>query len=352
MDEPQFLTIEQVLFGNPTCPMPLLPELPRFDQDQIHQADLRRLSGILARLQRCFSDNFHEEGQRRTPAFPIIDMFPAIVRSDGGSEGVPQYTDGVRYYLDRAATSEGLVSTNQFNAVAETISGFKAIITATNLAAIPASGRAVPLPPGTIVHCFRLANRGTAEVDGGATPSAPLYVFYWSPPPDVLVRIDSNETGGGCYSGTIFSGVMSADGSANFTLPQGLSAGQSCLVENLDEQGQPTHWLTADGTAYAEGVYAGKSTEETPRPLVRVQRGAIAQQTRRRSAPRRPNRRRWSRTTQAGSAPRPPAAPPTATRRSRSGASRRWPTIRPPPRRSYWRTSGRSSTPPTAGWIR
>ncbi len=273
MDEPQFLTIEQVLFGNPTCPMPLLPELPRFDQDQIHQADLRRLSGILARLQRCFSDNFHEEGQRRTPAFPIIDMFPAIVRSDGGSEGVPQYTDGVRYYLDRAATSEGLVSTNQFNAVAETISGFKAIITATNLAAIPASGRAVPLPPGTIVHCFRLANRGTAEVDGGATPSAPLYVFYWSPPPDVLVRIDSNETGGGCYSGTIFSGVMSADGSANFTLPQGLSAGQSCLVENLDEQGQPTHWLTADGTAYAEGVYAGKSTEETPRPLVRVQRG-------------------------------------------------------------------------------
>jgi hypothetical protein len=253
--------------------MPLDPELPRFDQDQIHQADLRRLSGILARLQRYFSDNFREEGQRQTPAFPIIDMFPAIVRSDGGSDDLPQYTDGIRYYLDRAATTEGLSGTDQFAAVAETISGFKAIITATNLAAIPISGRAVPAPTGTIVHCFRLANRGTAEVDGGATPSAPLYVFYWSPPADVLVRIDSNEEGGGCYGGTIFSGVMSADGSANFSPPQGLSAGQSCLVENLDEQGQPTHWLTADGSAYADGVYVGTSTEETPRPIVRVQRG-------------------------------------------------------------------------------
>jgi hypothetical protein len=253
--------------------MPLLPELPSFDQDQIHQADLRRLSGILARLQRYFSDNFREEAQRQTPGLPVIDMFPAVVRSDGGSEDVPQYTDGVRYYLDRAATQEGLGSTDQFNAAAETIPGFTSVITATNLAAIPGNGRAVPAPTGTIVHCFRLANRGTAEVDGGSTPSAPLYVFYWSPPANVLVRVDSNAEGGGCYSGTIFSGVMSADGTGDFTLPQGLSAGQGCLVENLDEQGQPTHWLTADGSAYAEGVYAGTSTESTPRPIIRVQRG-------------------------------------------------------------------------------
>ena len=253
--------------------MPSTAELPTFDQDQIHQADLRRLSGVLARLQRYFSDNFREVGQRQTPPFPVIDMFPAIVRSDGGSEDVPQYTDGVRYYLDRAATTEGLTSTDPFDAVAETIPGFAAIITATNLAALPAAGRAEPVPAGTIVHCFRLANRGTAEVDGGATPSAPLFVFYWSAPANVLVRIDSNAEGGGCYSGTVFSGVMSADGSENFALPQGLSAGQSCLVENLDEQGQSTHWLTADGSAYAEGVYVGTSTEETPRPIVRVQRG-------------------------------------------------------------------------------
>jgi hypothetical protein len=253
--------------------MPLLPELPTFDQDQIHQAALRRLAGILARLQRSYAGDFRQVPQGQTPAFPIIDMFPAIVRSDGGSDGVPQYTDGVRYYLDRAATSEGLGSTDQFNATAETIPGYKAIVTATNLAAIPTAGRSVPVPAATIVHCFRLANRGTAEVDGDATPSAPLYVFYWSPPADVLVRIDSNAAGGGCYGGTVFSGVMSADGTSNFALPQGLSAGQSCLVENLDEQGQPTHWLTADGSAYAEGVYAGTSTEETPRPIVRVQRG-------------------------------------------------------------------------------
>src|ERR1700722_19667446 len=124
--------------------MPLDPELPRFDQDQIHQADLRRLSGILARLQRYFSDNFREEAQRQTPGVPVIDMFPAIVRSDGGSDDLPQYTDGGRYYLDRAATTEGLTSTDQFAAVAETIPGYKGIITATNLAAIPIAGRAVP----------------------------------------------------------------------------------------------------------------------------------------------------------------------------------------------------------------
>ena len=229
--------------------MPLLPELPTFDQDQIHQADLRRLAGVLARLQRSYADDYRQIAQNPTPAFPVIDMFPAIVRSDGGSAGVPQYTDGVRYYLDRGATKEGLSSTDLFNAVPETMSGFSAIITATNLAAIPTAGRTVPVPAGTIVHCFRLANRGTAQVDGGATPSAPLYVFYWSPSPDVLVRIDSNAAGGGYYSGTVFSGVMSADGSSMLSLPQGLSAGQSCLVENLDEQGQPTHWLIADGSA-------------------------------------------------------------------------------------------------------
>lgn len=91
--------------------------------------------------------------------------------------------------------------------------------------------------------------------------------------PDVLVRIDSNSTGGGKYVGTIYGGVMTDSGSGNFAPPDGLTAGQECLVLNLDEQATPTHWLLADGTAYAEGVYWGMSDETNPVPIVVITRG-------------------------------------------------------------------------------
>ena len=133
-------------------------------------------------------------------------------------------------------TAEGLTPTDVYNASAEQIAGLAEVVTATNLAALPPSGFTIPVPTDTIVLCARLSNRGTASTDGSSVPSQPLYVFYWQPPANVLVRVDSNAVGGGCYNGTIFSGLMSADGTSGFTLPQGLTAGQTCLIENLDEQ--------------------------------------------------------------------------------------------------------------------
>lgn len=94
-------------------------------------------------------------------------------------------------------------------------------------------------------------------------------------PPDVVVSIGSAiSSAGGKYNGTIYGGAMSDAGTGNLSMPDGLTSGSNCLVVNLDEQGQPTHWLQSGG--YAAGVYAGMSTEATPRPIVRIDRGVYS----------------------------------------------------------------------------
>ena len=153
--------------------MPLDPELPRFDRDQIHREDLRRLSELLRDLQRCVADDFREGGQAPAPSVPVLDTFPGLVRADGGSPGLPAYTDNVRFYVSRAATREGLRGTDPYDAAEESIPGFSGIHTATNLAALAPNGNPVPIPEGTIVHCFRLPNRGTGRAGSGSDRGRP-----------------------------------------------------------------------------------------------------------------------------------------------------------------------------------
>nr|WP_294560391.1 hypothetical protein [uncultured Rhodopila sp.] len=103
-----------------------------------------------------------------------------------------------------------------------------------------------------------------------------FYVFDQTPAVNVVVQITSTIPGaGGKYNGTIYGGVMTDAGTGNISLPDGLTAGASCLVINFDEQNNVgTHWLiTGSSYNYAMGVYGGMSTETTPRPIIRIDRG-------------------------------------------------------------------------------
>jgi hypothetical protein len=93
--------------------------------------------------------------------------------------------------------------------------------------------------------------------------------------PNVVVKITGNVSGaGGKYDGTIYSGVMNDAGTGNLAMPDGLTSGMNCLVLNLDEQTQPTHWLTTGtSSSYAQGVYWGMSTESPSRPIIVIDRG-------------------------------------------------------------------------------
>lgn len=111
----------------------------------------------------------------------------------------------------------------------------------------------------------------TVGMDSGSGTRLVWNVTPWP----VIVRIDSAVTNyRGLYTGTIYNGPMANDGATSFSPPAGMTPGQSCLVENLDEQsGGTTHWLDVSSSRYAEGVIVGASTETPPRPIVRVQRG-------------------------------------------------------------------------------
>ena len=104
--------------------------------------------------------------------------------------------------------------------------------------------------------------------------------------PEVVVQLTSVvSSAGGKYNGTIYGGVMNDNGTGNLSLPDGLTAGQSCLVLNQDEQGQPTHWaIVGSSYNYAAGVYWGMSTEATPRPTILIRAPNIGSAARRHSA--------------------------------------------------------------------
>ena len=90
--------------------------------------------------------------------------------------------------------------------------------------------------------------------------------------PGIVVKITANKGTGGQYDGTVMGGTLTPTGSSTYDLPGTLTAGTSVLVVNDDEAGNFTHWIALD--TYAEGVYdGGTSTEATPRPVVRIQRG-------------------------------------------------------------------------------
>lgn len=111
---------------------------------------------------------------------------------------------------------------------------------------------------GTLVVDANGAAVEWEEVGGGSRPA-------------ILAKIVSViSSAGGKYNGTIYGGTMVDDGTGNLALPDGMTAGDDCLVVNEDEDGQPTHWIKPD--TYAEGFYGGMSTEDTPRPIIRLLR--------------------------------------------------------------------------------
>lgn len=89
----------------------------------------------------------------------------------------------------------------------------------------------------------------------------------------VVVKVTSNETGGGIYSGRILTDNSTADGSDELTMPEGMTVpdADDALVLNLDEDGEGRHSLLLN--SYAVGLVVGSTSEATPRTIVAIPRG-------------------------------------------------------------------------------
>ncbi len=268
----------------PNDPGENVPSWP--DDSVIRADDLNALAHWVRYTGRYFADTKREGNATAVfYPFPGIIGFPAIVMNSG--------TDGLRCLVAQAITDGSIAPSDVYNAYIDGLANLGPDyvpqgLVATNLANLPtltnpgskrggtAPTQGGPMPPvNTIVLCFQLYSRSDSVVaPDRPQPSAPISscVFWWTPPPPVTVRIASAISGaGGKYSGTIQIGTVTDDGLIDLILPQGQTDGPSCLVENGDEDGQPTHWLEIN--SYANGFVVGISFEEPPRPIVRLIRG-------------------------------------------------------------------------------
>lgn len=118
------------------------------------------------------------------------------------------------------------------------------------------------------------------ETAADPQPSGASATVYWSlirignAPSSVLVKVSGPiANAGGKYDGTAYGGTWTDSGTGNLALPDGLTAGSSCLVLNTLEDGQVSHWLTdlMLPNVYLEGEYVGMSTEMPPRPIIEVE---------------------------------------------------------------------------------
>jgi hypothetical protein len=119
-----------------------------------------------------------------------------------------------------------------------------------------------------------VAGMGSTQVS--FSPAGTRYTWNANTPPAV-VKIINNLSGAGKYNGTIYNIPTTDDGTGDLTLPDGMTAGASCLVINTEE---PYNILnTAGGThrlflnSYAVGTYGGMSQETPPRPTIIVRGG-------------------------------------------------------------------------------
>lgn len=258
--------------------MPDNPNLPDFAKSPTLRSDIAALSKAFAKHQRVFAQNFLTSRQPDLTDFPVVDHFAAIV-TDAGPQGEADYDDGIRVWVQRASTTEGLDTTDVYDCINEAISAFRETLTASNLAAIPIqdvtdnsppTGMVQP-PTGQIVHVFELGNRGTGGSSGDGTPQTKLFVFWWAPPM-VLIQINSPiADAGGKYNGTIQIGKWDEDdGMGNLDLGV-MNDGRSCLVQNSAENGASTHVL--QNNVYLIGFYVGMSSENPIRPIVVIPAG-------------------------------------------------------------------------------
>lgn len=111
---------------------------------------------------------------------------------------------------------------------------------------------------------------GVAFWDGG-DPNQLHFVFSRSLSTSVVVRMDSNATGGGKYIGVLLEAASTADATADLAMPEGMTAGDAALILHLPEDGKPTHWIELGTTS--TGVVIGRTDEATPKWIVAIPNG-------------------------------------------------------------------------------
>jgi len=102
------------------------------------------------------------------------------------------------------------------------------------------------------------------------------YVFTQPPTRSVVVQISSSASGGGKYNGYILSGSSTAVSSGTLSMPEGLTAGATCLILNEEETGQSGNRLASG--SYAVGQVVG-NTSGTPIVMIRGALGSTTSPT-------------------------------------------------------------------------
>jgi hypothetical protein len=95
------------------------------------------------------------------------------------------------------------------------------------------------------------------------------YYFDASSAAVSLLKINSAASGGGCYYVTIMAGTASVDSfsSSAEAMPYGMTTGANAFYVNTDENGQDTHLLKVDGTAYVLGLVTGMTISNGNLPV-------------------------------------------------------------------------------------
>jgi hypothetical protein len=188
-----------------------------------------------------------------------------------GPNGEADYMDG-RYWLQKIAVLAGkqndAVKIKNDNAEQNAGSKVDSIFTGTNCPEWHAMTHGLPVDGSQIFECFGWWDVGS--------PNRKHYFFSAVSRDDVVAKLTANRSYAGKYDGFVYPGSPNDDGTGDLTMPDGLAAGQSCLVINADEGsetgvGSNTHRLKLN--TFLPGEYLGLSKETPPRPIILVHGG-------------------------------------------------------------------------------
>jgi hypothetical protein len=195
--------------------------------------------------------------------FFVAEAWIGLV-SNAGPRSAADYTDN-RYWVKKAYVAKEVEDGHdelEFEVLPPAKNPFTeldvepAAWTVTNLA--EPGTHALPTNETRPVNVFAL--RGRQEKN----PS--MHLVMVEPADSVIVTITGNASGGGggLYTGTIQVPPTTSldDDGANLAMPEGMAAGASVLIANLEESGLPTNWLKA--ATYNHGRPIGVATQTTP----------------------------------------------------------------------------------------
>lgn len=229
------------------------PRLPTF------VAGTRPMEGDLNALSRGIRDLAHDlpafastGGQLPSVAgFPVVDIFMGIVSANDGAGSTAKLA---QYNVDRGILDGSATGIGVLKVQVDKFPGLKANVIATNLAELKSDGTSVGthlVPTGQNVIVLRIMNRGGKSSGGSASASSAAisqYVFWWSTDGGCLVKPTAAGSGGGKYTGNIWTPPTS-DISASGTLVESDigTAGTSCIILNTREVGKTTHDIAFSG---------------------------------------------------------------------------------------------------------